>query len=238
MRRRDGEEQASGTVSVREMLGGVLGKSVPEGDRRYDPGTDETHITISGAAYAEALGGSAPEAQRRDGVTVQFRGGYDRPAEALRFNRIRELRERAGLTISDLAQASFIPVPALQRYEDTDEGTDVPAAARDNLAGAFGVPVSDLFPERRHGVTTSDGWHGLPSLEPTPPPERHSINDPQRYADMRMAQAAAIIDASREARSAAELEAATDRVRELQRDLEIHGLRARAAELGRKLEAI
>lgn len=175
-RRKDGDQGPVQSISARDVAAGLFGRREVPGDRAYDEATDTTHVTIPAEVAAGLFRGAEPQPTRRDGITVQFRGGFNGPIEILRFNRIAEARAAAEVTTGELAEAAFIPEPALIRYEAMEEATDIPAAARDNLAGALGQPVAALFPERRAGA-------GLPSLAPVPPRDRTGDNFDQGAHD-------------------------------------------------------
>lgn len=234
--RRDGEVLQTGKMrgSIADALAGgrVLGKRVTttaDGERTF---------TIPADEHAALLRGSNPGPTRRDGVRVVGRLVGGQPV-VCRFNRLRELRERAGLSMDELATAAFVPATALRRYEDREEGLDIPGAARDNLAAALDLAVDDVFPERRAGVKASDGWSGLPSLDPTPPPPVSTRPADQtalgEAADRRLAE---VMSEAREARDNEQLESARSQLRELRQKLVGAGLRVRAAAIDRKIDAI
>ncbi len=58
------------------------------------------------------------------------------------MNKIREEREKAGLTLSRLAAKTGIPISTLGRYQDSE---DVPVSALQKISDALNLPMSALM---------------------------------------------------------------------------------------------
>lgn len=72
-----------------------------------------------------------------------------RSATIRRMEPIKRARQRAGVSLSELAEATGLHRMAIARAER--EGVDVKASTLAKIAKALGVPVCELFEESGHG---------------------------------------------------------------------------------------
>lgn len=221
--KRDGEIIRKGRVSGKDVERGLVG---PRVGKRTVNDDGSTTVRLSPDEARRMIVGPRPvnTVQSRDGVAIQWRGGLEgAPPQIRRFNRIRELRELRGLSVEDLAAQAFVPPVALARWEAEDDGLDVPA--RDQVAAAFeGLTVDDVFPPRKAGFVTSDGFEGLPSLQVKPVPAPAPLTEDETYV-MREREAADAREAVAAARDAEELAAAQAALSQLERELKMAEIR-------------
>jgi transcriptional regulator with XRE-family HTH domain len=181
-------------------------------------------IKIDAAAANQLLGvgtgGPGPDQSKVRRFRPQVSG-----LELLRFNRLAAERERRGLSVAELAQSSGLPVSLVEKME---AASDVPEGLREQLAAGLGAEVDAVFPFTASSGATGPDQH---TFRPLPKPSRGEIAEANERAT---AEAVAEYNA---ARSAEQMEAAADRLRELKRDLEIAGLRTEALALQAQVDA-
>ncbi len=216
-KRRDGEVINKGTIRGEDLERGLL-KRVFGGKRTViNEGTDleETKIELTPDEARRMLVGDVQRDvhRQRDGLSIQVRGG-----EVRRFNRTRELREIAGLSIDQLAAEAYLPPALLAKIEDTDEGLDVQAGDRERIAAALGRKPDDVWVERRAGAGPKDFTGGLPSLSPEPVRPLAPLTEGE-LRSLREQEIAAANDAVRTARDAEQLTAAEAALTKAQRKL-------------------
>lgn len=61
-------------------------------------------------------------------------------------NFIRDERERAGLSLTELSEKTGIPISTLSRYQN---GSDVPSSALQKIADELQIPMSSLLHQRQ-----------------------------------------------------------------------------------------
>ena len=89
-------------------------------------------------------------------TVISFPPMTKRPATADLPNRIRELREEAGLTLNELAPKAGVSTGQLSNLETGKRELTMPVQER--IAAALGVMVADLLLPEMGGLTEQERW--------------------------------------------------------------------------------
>jgi transcriptional regulator with XRE-family HTH domain len=214
----------SKTISAREQMDAIRGRRTPRGVETIvqDDGTRVTTISAEGANQMLGVGTGPRGADQL--TEHRFRPQVS-GLELLRYNRLEVERLRHGLTVSELATASGLPVALVEKLEDAD---DISEAHREQLAAGLRLDVNTVFPLS----STPDTGPDQRKFTPLPTPDRADIAEAhEREQDEALA-------AYRDAKSAAAMDAAYARLVDLKRDLQIRQLSGQAAALGKRIDRL